>query len=204
MTLAARAALCALVLLPACQEQGTEFQYELQDSKETAMPASTPAAKPQSLLDFTLPSLEGKQTALSQYKGKVVLLVNTASECGYTPQYKGLEALSKELAPKGVVVLGFPSNDFGGQEPGTAAEIRSFCETNYGVTFPMFAKVQTKAGEGQSPLYAWLGAQTGSLPNWNFCKYLIGKDGQPIAFYPSKVAPDDAKLRADIEQALKG
>ena len=106
-------------------------------------------------------------------------MVNVASKCGYTPQYKGLQALYTELAPKGFVILGFPSNDFGGQEPGTAEEIKSFCELNYGVTFPLFSKVVTKAGADQSPIYTWLG-QTGNLPKWNFSKYLIDKDGKVI------------------------
>jgi glutathione peroxidase len=130
------------------------------------------------------------------------LVVNVASKCGYTPQYAGLEKLFAELKDKGFVVLGFPCNDFGGQEPGSAEEIQSFCQKNYGVTFPMFAKLQTKAGEGQSELYQYLGARTGSLPSWNFGKYLIGRDGQPIAFYSSKVAPDAKELREAIEKAL--
>ena len=103
---------------------------------------------------------------------------------------------------KGSSILGFPSNDFGGQEPGTSEEIKTFCELNYGVTFPLFSKVVTKAGPDQSPLYTWLG-QTGTLPKWNFSKYLIGKDGKVIAFYPSAVKPDAPELKAAIEQALK-
>ncbi|MCE9592985.1 MAG: glutathione peroxidase [Planctomycetes bacterium] len=146
--------------------------------------------------------LEGKDQALSRYAGKVALVVNTASECGFTPQYEGLQKLYAELAPRGFVVLGWPSNDFGGQEPGTAAEIKTFCTDNYHVTFPMFAKVVTKAGPEQSPIYDALGKATGKLPNWNFCKYLIGKDGKIQGFYPSKVAPDDAELRKAIEAAL--
>ena len=102
----------------------------------------------------------------------------------------------------GVAVLGFPSNDFGAQEPGSAEQIREFCEGTYGVTFPMFAKVQTKAGADQSPVYAFLGEQTGELPGWNFCKYLVGKDGKPVAFFESGVAPDSAELRAAIMDAL--
>ena len=117
-------------------------------------------------------------------------------------RHKGLQALYTELAPKGFVILGFPSNDFGGQEPGTAEEIKSFCELNYGVTFPLFSKVVTKTGAEQSPIYAWLG-QTGNLPKWNFSKYLIGKDGKVIGFYPSGVKPDAPELRAAIEAALK-
>ena len=139
-------------------------------------------------------SLAGKPVDLSQYRGKVVLAVNVASKCGYTPQYKGLEALYTELAPKGVVVLGFPSNEFGAQEPGTAEEIATFCQKNYGVTFPMFAKGNVKPGPDQSPVYAFLTA-SGDVPSWNFCKYVVGKDGKVKAFFPSKVTPDAGELR---------
>ena len=150
---------------------------------------------------LTTTTLQGKPVALKEYAGKVALVVNTASQCGYTPQYKGLQALYKELAPRGFVILGFPSNDFGGQEPGSAQEIKTFCELNYGVTFPLFSKVVTKPGPEQSPIYSWLG-QTGELPKWNFSKYLIGKDGKVIAFYPSKVTPDAPELREAIDKAL--
>ena len=154
-----------------------------------------------SFYDLKTETLAGKPANLNDYAGKVALVVNVASKCGYTPQYKGLQALYTELAPKGFVILGFPSNDFGGQEPGTAEEIKTFCELNYGVTFPLFSKVVTKPGPEQSPVYSWLG-QTGNLPKWNFSKYLIGKDGKVIAFYPSSVKPDAPELRAAIEQAL--
>lgn len=165
---------------------------------------STPpaAAKPAgSFYDLKPNTLDGKPGDLAAYKGKVTLVVNVASKCGYTPQYEGLEALHKELAPKGFAVLGFPSNDFGGQEPGSAEEIQQFCKLTYGVTFPMFEKSVTKAGPGQSPIYAYLG-QTGNLPAWNFSKYLVGKDGKVIAFYPSKVKPDAPELRDAIAKAL--
>ena len=134
-------------------------------------------------------------------EGKVSLVVNVASKCGYTPQYEGLEKLHKELQSKSFSVLGFPSNDFGGQEPGTAEEIVNFCKATYGVTFPMFEKVVTKAGPGQSPVYAYLGT-SGSLPAWNFGKYVIGKDGHVVAYFPSKVTPDAPELRAAIDKAL--
>ncbi len=146
--------------------------------------------------------LSGEPVALKTYAGKVALVVNTASKCGFTPQYKGLEALYTELAPRGFVVLGFPSNDFGGQEPGTAEEIKTFCELNYKVTFPMFSKLVTKAGPDQSPIYQWLG-QSGNLPKWNFSKYLISRDGRILAFYPSQVTPEAPELRQAIEQALR-
>jgi glutathione peroxidase len=161
-----------------------------------------PAAKAAgSFYDLKANQLDGKPGDLSAYKGKVTLVVNVASKCGYTPQYDGLEKLHKELEPKGFAVLGFPSNDFGGQEPGTAEEIQQFCKLTYGVTFPMFEKSVTKAGPGQSPIYAYLG-QTGNLPAWNFSKYLVGKDGKVIAFYPSKVKPDAPELRDAIAKAL--
>ena len=146
-------------------------------------------------------TLAGKPADLGQFAGKVTLVVNVASECGFTPQYKGLEALHEELKAKGFSVLGFPSNDFGGQEPGSPEEIQAFCQKNYGVTFPMFGKLVTKAGPEQSPIYAYLG-KTGNLPNWNFCKYLVGKDGKVVAFFPSKVAPESKDLKDAIETAL--
>lgn len=148
-------------------------------------------------------TLAGKPADLSSYQGKVTLIVNVASECGYTPQYTGLQQLHNELAPRGFAVLGFPSNEFGGQEPGSPEQIQQFCSSKYSVTFPLFAKCVTKPGAGQSPVFAALAAGTGQSPNWNFCKYLVGKDGSVIAFFPSKVAPDAAELRAAIERALR-
>lgn len=155
------------------------------------------------LYSLTADALDGHPVALAAYRGKVTLVVNVASECGFTPQYAGLQRLHHELADRGFAVLGFPSNEFGGQEPGTAEQIRSFCTTNYGVDFPLFAKVTTKTGTGQSPVYDLLGAATGSLPTWNFGKYVVGKDGQPLRYFGSRTAPDAAELRAAIEQALQ-
>jgi glutathione peroxidase len=154
-----------------------------------------------SLYDLKTTTLDGKPADLGQYRGKVTLVVNVASKCGYTPQYAGLEKLHRDLSGKGFAVLGFPSNDFGGQEPGTAAEIQQFCKLTYDVSFPMFSKVVTKAADGQSPIYTYLGA-TGNLPAWNFSKYVIGKDGKVVAFFPSKVKPDAPELVAAIEKAL--
>ncbi len=156
----------------------------------------------QSLYELNVKNLAGKDTALADYKGKVALVVNTASECGYTKQYEGLEKLYQELSPKGVVVLGFPSNDFGGQEPGTAEQIQTFCKTKYGIKFPMFEKVATK-GSSKHPVYQFLTAQHGD-PKWNFHKYLVGKDGKVIAAFPSSVAPESPELRAAIAKALAG
>jgi glutathione peroxidase len=146
-------------------------------------------------------TLQGQPADLGQFTGKVTLVVNVASQCGFTPQYAGLEKLHEEFAGRGFAVLGFPSNDFGAQEPGSSEEIATFCKKNYGVTFPMFSKLVTKAGPDQSPIYSFLG-QGGQLPAWNFSKYLVGKDGKVIAFYPSKVAPDAKELREAIEAAL--
>ena len=162
----------------------------------------TPLAQ-DSLYQLTTKTLEGQPADLKAYSGKVALVVNVASQCGYTPQYAGLEKLYADLKGRGFVVLGFPSNDFGGQEPGTAVEIRQFCSLNYDVTFPLFEKVVTKAGAAQSPVYANLQKQSGNLPSWNFAKYLVGKDGKVVKFYKSDVKPDDAALRRDIETALR-
>ncbi|MBL9077810.1 MAG: glutathione peroxidase [Planctomycetes bacterium] len=171
-------------------------------SSPTAPATETPAPAAMDLYSLRAPALDGSTVDLASLRGKVALVVNVASECGYTPQYAGLQRLHAELAPRGFTVLGFPSNDFGAQEPGTAEQIRSFCTERYAVEFPLFAKVGTKAGAAQSPVYALLGEATGSLPNWNFCKYVVGKDGRPVAFFPSRTAPDAKELRAAIEQAL--
>jgi glutathione peroxidase len=159
------------------------------------------AAGPASLYDMKTQTLLGKPADLGDYRGKVTLVVNVASYCGYTPQYKGLEALHRDLKDKGFAVLGFPSNDFGEQEPGTAEEIATFCRRTYDVTFPMFSKVVTTAGRDQSPVYTYLGA-SGHLPAWNFAKYLVGKDGRVRAFFPSQVTPEDPALRRAIADAM--
>ena len=161
----------------------------------------TPQASPASFYDLKVHALDGKPVALSAYRGQVAVVVNVASKCGYTPQYAGLEKLYRELKDKGVVILGFPSNDFGGQEPGTTEEIATFCRLTYDVTFPLFEKSVTKSGTGQSPVYTFLGA-SGNLPSWNFSKYVVGKRGQVVAFFPSKVTPDAPELREAIARAL--
>ncbi|WP_426750588.1 glutathione peroxidase [Myxococcus sp. Y35] len=166
----------------------------------TAKPETPSEKKPMSFHDLTANRLDGKPEKLSTYQGKVVLVVNTASECGYTPQYAGLEKLYQEYKDRGLVVVGFPSNDFGGQEPGSSEEIKKFCELRYKVTFPMFEKVKTK-GDGQSPVYAFL-AKNHPAPKWNFHKYVVGKDGQVKAAFPSAVTPDSAELKAAIDGAL--
>ena len=144
--------------------------------------------------------LDGKEESLATYKGKVLLVVNTASQCGFTPQYAGLQKLHEELAPKGFAVLGFPSNDFGGQEPGSSQEIATFCDSKFHVTFPLFEKVVTKGGNA-SPLYAFLAKGNGA-PEWNFHKYVVGKDGAVVKAFPSKVKPEADELRKAIDEAL--
>jgi glutathione peroxidase len=138
---------------------------------------------------------------LCQYAGKVVLVVNTASYCGYTKQYEGLESLYAKYSPKGLVILGFPSNDFGKQEPGSAKEIADLCFNTYGVKFPMFAK-SVVSGADANPLHAQLIKATGKEPKWNFTKYLIDRNGKVIEHFPSKVTPEDKALVGKIEQAL--
>ena len=162
---------------------------------------ATGASQVTSFYDLNTMTLDGKPGNLAQYKGRVSLVVNVASKCGYTPQYEGLESLQREMKGKGFNVLGFPSNDFGEQEPGTAQEIATFCRLTYGVTFPMFEKVVTMRGAAQSPIYAFLG-RSGRLPAWNFSKYVIDKQGKVVAFFESQVTPEDPALRAAIAKAL--
>ncbi len=164
--------------------------------------ATTLGAQAESMYSLTVMGIDGNSRDLAAWRGKVVLIVNTASECGFTKQYDGLQKIQEQYAARGFDVLGFPCNDFGGQEPGSAKEIEKFCSTKYHVTFPLFAKVSVKAGANQSPLYAWLGGATGKLPGWNFGKYLVGKDGKPIAFWSSSTEPEDAEVVAAIEKAL--
>jgi glutathione peroxidase len=155
----------------------------------------------QTVADFTLTGLDGKPLPLSQFKGKAILLVNTASMCGYTPQYDGLEKLQSTYGAKGFTVVGVPSGDFMGQEFGTSKEISEFCRTKYGIKFPLAEKAHVK-GRDAIPLYKWATAATNSSPGWNFHKYLIGRDGRVIAAFPSKVAPDAPQLIKAIETAL--
>lgn len=147
-------------------------------------------------------TLNGEEASLCQYAGKVVLVVNTASRCGYTPQYAGLEKLYRRYREQGLVVLGFPSNDFGAQEPGSAAEIAKFCEQNYGVSFPMFAKTAVRAGAAD-PFYDGLAkASGGSTPQWNFHKYLIDRRAAKVIPFGTRVAPQDRQLVGEIERML--
>jgi glutathione peroxidase len=173
-------------------------------SAVAAMAAAPQSARPaqSSFYDLKTSYLDGKPADLGVFRGKVTLVVNVASKCGFTPQYEGLEKLNRELAGRGFAVLGFPSNDFGGQEPGTAQEIAEFCRLTYDVTFPMFSKVVTVPGSNQSPVYTFLGS-SGHLPEWNFSKYVVGKDGRIIAFFPSDVTPEAPELRSAISKALE-
>jgi glutathione peroxidase len=160
-----------------------------------------PAAACPPLLDRQMSDLREQPTSLCTYSGKVLLVVNTASQCGYTPQYEGLEALYRKYRDRGLVVLGFPSNDFGAQEPGSNREIASFCVNQYAIDFPMFAKTSV-LGDGANPLFADLARATGSAPRWNFHKYLVARDGRSVQAFATKVDPQDPKLVAEIERLL--
>jgi glutathione peroxidase len=162
--------------------------------------ASSGLASAASLYDFTMDSIEGAPVPLSQYKGKVALVVNVASRCGFTPQYAALEATYRAHKDRGVVVLGFPANNFKGQEPGTNAEIADFCKRTYDVTFPMFSKVSV-LGADKAPLYQFL-TSGGPEIEWNFTKFVVGRDGAVVARFPSKVKPDATEVIAAIEKAL--
>jgi glutathione peroxidase len=157
-----------------------------------------------SIYDFTMTDIDGKEVKLDKFKGQVLLVVNVASKCGLTPQYEGLERLCREKKEQGFAVLGFPANDFGGQEPGTNEEIKKFCTVTYGVTFPMFSKVSV-LGEGMTPLYRWLidTSNRQDAIEWNFAKFLIGRDGKVIRRFAPKVQPNDSELLEAIEKALR-
>jgi glutathione peroxidase len=164
---------------------------------------SVPTALADSPLVGKVKKIDGTEVDLADYKGKVVVIVNVASQCGATPQYAGLQKLYDAYKDKGLVVLGFPANEFGAQEPGTDAEIATFCSSKYGVTFDMFSKIVVK-GAGKAPLYQALieSADPKGEVGWNFEKFLIGRDGKVVGRYKSGVAPDDATLKAAIESAL--
>jgi glutathione peroxidase len=167
-------------------------------------PASTgEPAGGKSFYDFRMKSLDGEEIDFSRYRGKKVLLVNTASECGYTPQYEKLQKLNEQYGDK-VVILGFPANNFGGQEPGSNSEIKQFCSKNYGVTFQMFEKVSVK-GDDQCELYKWLSTKSENgwndqAPKWNFCKYLINEKGELVKFYASSIDPLSKEILDAISQ----
>jgi len=160
-----------------------------------------------SIHDLVVKNVDGKDVALADYKGKVLLIVNVASKCGFTGQYEGLQELYEKYKDKGFVILGFPANDFLSQEPGTNAEIQQFCRLNYGVTFPVFAKISVK-GKHMHPLYAYLTSKEtnpefGGAISWNFNKFLIGRDGKILARFGSRTKPEDRKLVQAVEQAIQ-
>jgi glutathione peroxidase len=172
----------------------------------TAAQTQPRGTKVPAALNFTMTSLDGKAVNLSKYQGNVVLVVNVASECGYTPQYAGLQALHKKYLTKGLRILGFPANDFGRQEPGTNAEIAEFCQKNYGVEFDMFSKIVVR-GSGQAPLYQFLTSKQsnpkfGGDVTWNFEKFLIGRNGEVVGRFVSDVEPLSGEMTAAIEKAL--
>ncbi len=169
--------------------------------------ADTPTDAPKpAALNFSVKTIDGKDVDLSQYLGKVILMVNVASKCGNTPQYAGLEDMYQKYADKGFVILGFPANNFGHQEPGTNAEIMEFCKSTYDVKFPMFAKISVK-GDDQAPLYKYLTsldthpAKKGDI-TWNFEKFLIGRDGNVVARFTPKTKPEDPQVVSAVESAL--
>jgi glutathione peroxidase len=163
-------------------------------------------AKSKTIHDFEMKTIDGKAQKLADYRGKVLLVVNVASKCGLTPHYKGLQALYEEKQDDGLAVLGFPCNQFGGQEPGGDADVKSFCSTSYGVSFPMFSKIDVN-GASRAPLYGWLTAEK-TAPDgpgdiaWNFAKFVVGKDGHVKARFNPRVEPNDPALRKAIDAAL--
>lgn len=161
-----------------------------------------------SVHDFAVKTIDGQDKKLADYKGRVLLIVNVASRCGYTPQYRGLEKLHEQYAASGLSVLGFPANEFGAQEPGTDAQIKEFCSSTFGVAFDMFSKVKVQ-GEGTSVLFEYLqnpasNPKFGGAIKWNFTKFLVGKDGEVVGRFEPKVEPQSAELKAAIDSALRG
>ena len=180
------------------------------ETATTGTAAAAPAKEERAMKtvhDFSMKDIDGKDVALADYKGKVLVIVNVASKCGFTSQYDGLEKLSEKYKDRGVVVLGFPANNFMGQEPGTDAEIKEFCTTKFGVSFPMFSKISVKGGDIH-PLFGYLtgketaGEFAGDV-SWNFNKFVVGRDGRVAARFGSRTKPDDAELVAAIEKALE-
>jgi glutathione peroxidase len=195
--------LCAFTLIFTACFNAQEIKHRPDSEKGVAVPVSfkldgTMAAK---FFDFKMLGLNGEEVSFAQFKGKKVVVMNVASKCGFTPQYADWEKFYKENKEK-VVVLGFPCNQFMGQESGSSSEIKTFCEKNYGVSFPMFEKIDVK-GDKKAPLYAWLTdkSQNGwneQVPSWNFCKYLINEKGELVNFFASKITPDNAEFKAAL------
>ncbi|AHM59566.1 glutathione peroxidase [Flammeovirgaceae bacterium 311] len=178
----------------ACSQTGKQIETSKDAAADQQEQTNNAMAK--NFYDFKMNSLSGEEIDFSRFKGKKVLVVNTASECGYTPQFKDLQSLHEQHGNK-VVVLGFPANNFGGQEPGSSEQIAAFCQKNYGVSFPMFEKISV-VGSDQHPLYQWLKEQSGEEPKWNFSKYLLDENGKVIGFYPSGVNPMDDPIISQL------
>ena len=178
-----------VILIGVVAFAGLYMGFNLFSAKSTVVPDS--------IYDVKMKSLDGKEVDFSKYKGHKLLIVNTASKCGLTPQYKDLQKLHEQYGNK-VTVLGFPANNFLWQEPGTNTDIAEFCEMNYGVTFQMFEKISVK-GSDQAPLYAWLQAKTGEKPDWNFAKYLVSEDGSEVEFFKAKTEPLDSKIISKLQ-----
>jgi len=191
-------ALVAIVMLPSCTNKSQANQ------PETAMETATPTAA--SIYDFTVKDIDGKDVSLADFKGKVLVIVNVASKCGLTPQYAEIQAFYDKYKEKGVVVLGFPANNFAGQEPGSNEQIKTFCSTNYGVTFPMFAKVSVK-GNDQHALYKWLTHkdQNGVVEapvTWNFQKFVVNREGKVVSSFSPQTTVTNAKFLEAIQSLL--
>lgn len=197
--------LASLLGLTACERANTDPPARSTAPASPSVPAPAATLAAASPLDLTMNMIDGTPKSLADYKGKAVLIVNVASKCGYTKQYAGLEALYKAKKDAGLVILGFPANNFGGQEPGTNKDIAAFCERDFGVTFPLFEKISVK-GDDQDALYKSLASQpapVGGDPKWNFTKFLIDRQGRVVARFEPAVAPDDAELLKQIDAALK-
>lgn len=198
--------IAAMTLLLACAAAAAAQDAKPTDDAKKKEAKPVTAATATSPLDFTMKDIDGKEVPLSQYKGKVVMIVNVASKCGFTPQYEQLEAVYKKYKDKGLVILGFPANQFRHQEPGSNDEIKSFCTKNYGVTFDMFSKIVVR-GEGIDELYKYLTSKEtnkkfGGEIQWNFTKFLVGRDGKVIARFEPRVKPDAPEVIKRIEEAL--
>lgn len=195
--------LCGLVLIAGCQSARSVEPSVRPNVTSDAKP--TDKASSMTIYDYKLQNLDGQPVDMAKYKGKVLLIVNTASKCGYTPQYAGFQALSEQYKAQGLEVLGFPANNFGGQEPGSAEEIGAFCQKNYGVTFDLFAKSSVK-GTDKSPFFTYLTekanpAKTGEI-DWNFEKFLVSRDGSLVDRFKSKVTPQSDELKTAIQAEL--
>ena len=192
------------LFLVACKDTAVQDKKGLEDKKDLNKDKVVEEIKEEkSIYDFKMTSLEGEEIDFAQFKNKKILIVNVASKCGYTPQYKDLQAVHEQYGDD-LVILGFPANNFMKQEPGTDKDIAEFCEKNYGVTFQMFSKISV-VGEDQAPLYQWLSDKNANgwneqAPEWNFCKYLIDEEGKLAAYYPSAVNPEEIVLKFEEEE----